>query len=262
MPPLPLAVTNPSALFFNVNFIPSSSLPFSSVLIIFSPVFILVLFMLTRVSLFFISKSLLAVTIMYPSGASISSRTYLPKGRYSRVKVPFSPVTIAVASSFLSAKEAKLVPSTFTYFPSAFLIINSAPGSAVFPSSANFVTVSLVCLFSMGSSCITLSALSEPSIVTFIGAALTYPCGASTSVIVYSPNASPVNVTTPSRPLADFLVMPLPLISNSTPSSGFPSSPFLTSVSEYSFSVFFIVVSTSQSLFPPILKGRMVSSSA
>ena len=209
--------------------------------------------MLTRVSLFFISKSLLAVTIMYPSGASISSRTYSPKGRYSRVKVPFSSVTIAVASSFLSAKEAKLVPSTFTYFPSALLITNFAPGSAVFSSSANFVTISLVCLFSMGSSCITLSALSEPSIVTFIGAALTYPCGASTSVIVYSPNASPSKVTTPFGPLSAVIgSMPLPLISNSTPSSSFPSSPFLTSVSEYSFSVFSIFFSGSHKPFSPL----------
>ena len=175
--------------------------------------------------------------------------------------MPSLPVVSIVALS-LSVKETKFVPSAVTYFSSAFLIINSAPGSFVFPSSANFVTISLVCLFSMGSSCITLSALSEPSIVTFIGAALTYPCGASTSVIVYSPNASPVNVTTPSFPLSAVIgSTPVPLIVNSTPASNFSSSPFLTSVSEYSFSVFFISVFTSQALFPSIVKGRMVSSS-
>ena len=176
--------------------------------------------------------------------------------------MPSLPVVSLVAFCLLSVKETKFVPSAVTYFSSAFLIINSAPESSVFPSSANFVTISLVCLFSMGSSCITLSALSEPSIVTFIGAALTYPCGASTSVIVYSPNASPVNVTTPSFPLSAVIgSTPVPLMANSTPASSFPSSPFFVSLSVYCFNLFSILVSTSQALFPPIISSRTVVSS-
>ena len=258
---LPLAVTNPPALFFNVNFIPSSSLPFSSVLIIFKSALIRVFPTLTAVDSFLIVNFLGSLIVRYPSGALTSSSTYSPNGRYSRAKVPSLPVVSLVALS-LSVKETKFIPSAFTYFPSPFLIINSAPGSAICPSSANFVTVSLVCLFSMGSSCITLSALSEPSIVTFIGAALTYPCGASTSVIVYSPNAIPSKVTTPFGPLSAVIgSMPLPLNVNSTPGSSFPSSPFFVSLSVYCFKLFSILVLTSQALFPPIVKGRMVSSS-
>ena len=233
---LPLAVTNPTTLFFNVNFIPSSSLPFSSVLIIFKSALIRVFPTLTAVDSFLIVKFSGSLIVRYPSGALTSSSTYSPNGRYSRVKVPFSSVTIAVASSFLSAKEAKLVPSTFTYFPSALLITNFAPGSAVFSSSANFVTVSFVLLFITSPTCMTLPLLPSPFTSTLMLPAGTYPCGAFVSAIVYLPNGRPSNFTTPSCPLADFLVMPLPLNVKSTPWSSFPSSPFFVSLSVYFFS--------------------------
>ena len=204
-----------------------------------------------------------SLIVRYPSGALTSSSTYSPKGRYSRVKVPFSSVTIAVASSFLSVKESKLVPSTSTYFPSALLITNFAPGSAVFPSSANFVTVSFVLLFITSPTCMTLPSLPSPFTSTLMLPAGTYPCGAFVSAIVYLPNGRPSNFTTPSSSLLFVIeLMPLPLNVKSTPWSSFPSSPFLTSVSEYSFSVFFISVFTSQVLSPPMVNPRTVVSSA
>ena len=232
---LPLAVTNPPALFFNVNFIPSSSLPFSSVLIIFKSALIRVFPTLTAVDSFLIVNFLGSLIVRYPFGALTSSSTYSPNGRYSRAKVPSLPVVSLVALS-LSIKESKFIPSTFTYFPSPFLIINSAPGSFVFPSSANFVTVSFVLLFITSPTCMTLPLLPSPFTSTLMLPAGTYPCGAFVSAIVYLPNGRPSNFTTPSCPLADFLVMPLPLISNSTPSSSFPSSPFFVSLSVYFFS--------------------------